>query len=148
APPCCSSGECARESPASSAVRLCLEAPVARTRFPAQAVSLLPHAPSTGRSSGVSSAVAHGAWVADGDLHRNRRDFSSELSGFYPISLQRPRCHAALRKSQLRGCRMGSATLLAGRSILVVEDEALITFELVNLFESVGAHVVAVRTCE
>jgi DNA-binding response OmpR family regulator len=41
---------------------------------------------------------------------------------------------------------MGSEAHLKGRSILVVEDEPLISFELTNLFESVGAQICAVRT--
>ena len=43
---------------------------------------------------------------------------------------------------------MGSATVLAGRSILVVEDHPLIRLELTSLFESVGAQVIATRTRE
>jgi hypothetical protein len=43
---------------------------------------------------------------------------------------------------------MGSAILLAGRSILVVEDDPLITLELTSLFESVGAQVIAAHTYE
>ena len=43
-------------------------------------------------------------------------------------------------------CGMGSETHLAGRSILVVEDDPLISFELTSLFESVGAQICAVRT--
>jgi len=43
---------------------------------------------------------------------------------------------------------MGSATLLAERSILVVEDHPLIRFELTNLFEAVGAQVIAAGTRE
>jgi DNA-binding response OmpR family regulator len=46
------------------------------------------------------------------------------------------------------GCIMGSATLLAGRSILVVEDEPLIRLELTCLFESAGGQVIAASTCE
>jgi len=45
-------------------------------------------------------------------------------------------------------CCMPSAIPLNGRSILVVEDDALIRLELVSLFESVGAHVIAAYTCE
>jgi DNA-binding response OmpR family regulator len=41
---------------------------------------------------------------------------------------------------------MGSETHLKGRSILVVEDDPLISFELTSLFESVGAQIRAVRT--
>jgi len=42
---------------------------------------------------------------------------------------------------------MGSEThFLKGRSILVVEDDPLISFELTSLFESVGAEIRAVRT--
>jgi CheY-like chemotaxis protein len=44
------------------------------------------------------------------------------------------------------GWSMGSATLLQARSILVVEDDALITLELSSLFESAGAQVIAART--
>jgi CheY-like chemotaxis protein len=36
---------------------------------------------------------------------------------------------------------MGSATLLAGRSILIVDDEPLIALHLKELFESEGAKV-------
>jgi CheY-like chemotaxis protein len=43
---------------------------------------------------------------------------------------------------------MGSTTVLAGRSILVVEDHPLIRFELTGLFESAGALVIATRTRE
>ena len=43
---------------------------------------------------------------------------------------------------------MGSETVLKGCSILIVEDDPLIRSELTDLFESAGAHVVAVRTCE
>src|SRR3974390_810900 len=43
---------------------------------------------------------------------------------------------------------MGSATTLAGRSILTVEDDQLITLELISLFESAGAQVIAARTSE
>ena len=41
---------------------------------------------------------------------------------------------------------MGSAYLLTGRSILVVEDEPLIALEMTTLFESVGAKVLQART--
>lgn len=44
------------------------------------------------------------------------------------------------------GCRMGSAALLKGRLILVVEDDPLIRLELRSLFESVGAQVAATST--
>jgi CheY-like chemotaxis protein len=44
------------------------------------------------------------------------------------------------------GCGMGSETLLKGRSILVVEDDPVISFELISLFESVGAQIHAART--
>ena len=43
---------------------------------------------------------------------------------------------------------MGSATLMRGRSILIVEDEPLIKLELTDLFESAGAHVIAASTCK
>jgi CheY-like chemotaxis protein len=43
---------------------------------------------------------------------------------------------------------MGSATLMRGSSILVVEDEPLIKLELTDLFESAGAQVIAVSTCQ
>jgi DNA-binding response OmpR family regulator len=43
---------------------------------------------------------------------------------------------------------MASATLLKGRSILVVEDDPLIRLELTSLFESASAQVVATSTCE
>jgi DNA-binding response OmpR family regulator len=43
---------------------------------------------------------------------------------------------------------MGSATLMRGRSILVVEDEPLIKLELTDLFQSAGAHVIAASTCQ
>jgi CheY-like chemotaxis protein len=43
---------------------------------------------------------------------------------------------------------MGSATLMRGRSILVVEDEPLIKLELTDLFASAGAHVIATSTCK
>ena len=43
---------------------------------------------------------------------------------------------------------MGSATLMRGSSILVVEDEPLIKLELTELFESAGARVIAVSTCQ
>ena len=43
---------------------------------------------------------------------------------------------------------MGSATLMCGSSILVVEDEPLIKLELTELFESAGAQVIAVSTCQ
>jgi CheY-like chemotaxis protein len=43
---------------------------------------------------------------------------------------------------------MGSATLMRGSSILVVEDEPLIKLELTELFESAGAQVIAVSTCQ
>jgi CheY-like chemotaxis protein len=43
---------------------------------------------------------------------------------------------------------MGSAALLKGRSILVVEDDPLIRLELTSLFESVGAQVTATSTYE
>jgi CheY-like chemotaxis protein len=43
---------------------------------------------------------------------------------------------------------MGSATVLAGRTILVVEDHPLIRLELTSLFESVGAQVIATHTRE
>jgi CheY-like chemotaxis protein len=46
------------------------------------------------------------------------------------------------------GCRMGSAALLKGRSILVVEDDPLIRLELASLFESVGAQITATSTYE
>jgi CheY-like chemotaxis protein len=41
---------------------------------------------------------------------------------------------------------MGSAFPFTGRSILVVEDEPLISLEMTALFESVGAIVVQART--
>jgi DNA-binding response OmpR family regulator len=41
---------------------------------------------------------------------------------------------------------MGSAYPLTGRSILVVEDEPLISFEMAALFESAGAKVRQART--
>jgi|SRR5215204_194271 CheY-like chemotaxis protein len=41
---------------------------------------------------------------------------------------------------------MGSAFPLTGRSILVVEDEPLISLEMTALFESVGAKVLQART--
>ena len=43
---------------------------------------------------------------------------------------------------------MGSATLMRGSSILVVEDEPLIKLELTELFESAGAQVIGVSTCQ
>jgi len=43
---------------------------------------------------------------------------------------------------------MGSATLLRGCSILVVEDEPLIVLELTDLFASAGARVIAASTCD
>jgi DNA-binding response OmpR family regulator len=43
---------------------------------------------------------------------------------------------------------MRNATLLAGRTILAVEDDQLITLELTSLFESAGAQVIAARTHE
>jgi CheY-like chemotaxis protein len=43
---------------------------------------------------------------------------------------------------------MGSAALLKGRSIVVVEDDPLIRLELTSLFESVGAQVTATSTYE
>jgi CheY-like chemotaxis protein len=43
---------------------------------------------------------------------------------------------------------MGRTTVLKGRSILVVEDDALIRLELTSLFESASAQVVATSTCE
>jgi len=43
---------------------------------------------------------------------------------------------------------MGSEILWKGRTILIVEDDPLIRLELTNLFESVGAQVIAARTCE
>jgi DNA-binding response OmpR family regulator len=43
---------------------------------------------------------------------------------------------------------MGSTTLFKGRSILVLEDEPLIRFEVTSLFESVGALVIPARTCK
>ena len=43
---------------------------------------------------------------------------------------------------------MGSATLLTGCSILVVEDHPLIRFELTSLFESADAQVIASSTRE
>jgi DNA-binding response OmpR family regulator len=44
------------------------------------------------------------------------------------------------------GFGMGSETHLKGCSILVVEDDPLISFELTSLFESVGAQIRAVGT--
>jgi CheY-like chemotaxis protein len=41
---------------------------------------------------------------------------------------------------------MGSAFPLTGRSILVVEDEPLISLEMTALFESAGAKVLRART--
>jgi DNA-binding response OmpR family regulator len=41
---------------------------------------------------------------------------------------------------------MGSATLLRGRSILIVENEPLIRLELMSLFEGAGARVIAAST--
>ena len=41
---------------------------------------------------------------------------------------------------------MGSAFPLTGRSILVVEDEPLISLEMAALFESVGAKVLQAKT--
>ena len=41
---------------------------------------------------------------------------------------------------------MGSAYLLTGRSILVVEDEPLIALEMTALFEFAGAKVLQART--
>jgi DNA-binding response OmpR family regulator len=41
---------------------------------------------------------------------------------------------------------MGSAYPLTGRSILVVEDEPLISLEMATIFESAGAKVVVART--
>ena len=41
---------------------------------------------------------------------------------------------------------MGSAYPLTGRSILVVEDEPLISLEMTAVFESAGAMVVVART--
>jgi DNA-binding response OmpR family regulator len=43
---------------------------------------------------------------------------------------------------------MESPTLLRGRSILVVEDEPLIRLNLMDLFESAGAHVITASTCK
>jgi CheY-like chemotaxis protein len=43
---------------------------------------------------------------------------------------------------------MGSETVLKGCSILIAEDDPLIRSELTDLFESVGAHIVAAHTCE
>jgi hypothetical protein len=43
---------------------------------------------------------------------------------------------------------MGSKALLKGQSILVVEDDALIRFDLMNLFESVGAQNIHTRSWE
>src|SRR5215475_7839673 len=56
-------------------------------------------------------------------------------------------CTSPMR-SRLGCCCMGSETVLKGCSILIVEDDPLIRSELTDLFESAGAHVVAVRTCE
>jgi DNA-binding response OmpR family regulator len=41
---------------------------------------------------------------------------------------------------------MGSAYPLTGRSILVVEDEPLISLEMTGIFESAGASVMVART--
>src|SRR5215813_855023 len=46
------------------------------------------------------------------------------------------------------GRDMGSATLLKGRGILIVEDHPVIRLELANLFESVGAQVAGVAKFE
>jgi DNA-binding NtrC family response regulator len=46
------------------------------------------------------------------------------------------------------GCGMGRDNPLKGHSILIVEDDALIRLELINLYQSVGAHVIAVPTHE
>jgi CheY-like chemotaxis protein len=43
---------------------------------------------------------------------------------------------------------MGSEILMKGQRILIVEDDPLIRLELTNLFESVGALVIAARTGE
>jgi len=43
---------------------------------------------------------------------------------------------------------MGTATILTGCSILVVEDHPLIRFELTSLFEAVGAQVIVAGTRE
>jgi DNA-binding response OmpR family regulator len=43
---------------------------------------------------------------------------------------------------------MGSTILFKGRSILVLEDEPLIRFELTSLFESAGARVIPARNCQ
>jgi DNA-binding response OmpR family regulator len=43
---------------------------------------------------------------------------------------------------------MASDNPLKGHSILIVEDDPLITLELINLYQSIGAQVIAVRTRE
>jgi hypothetical protein len=75
------------------------------------------------------------------------REIGGKLSGFYLMTLLRPRSDAASRKKiAIWGCGMGSEALLKGRSILVVEDDPVIGFELISLFEPVGAQIRAART--
>jgi hypothetical protein len=60
----------------------------------------------------------------------------------------RPHCLWDLRFAARQGCPMGSASRLAGRSVLVVEDEALIALDVVQCFEHFGCRVLRARSLE
>ena len=88
------------------------------------------------RGTGIFIPIVHGSVTG--------------LSGFNRITLHRSRSDTPSRQNatSVRRCCMGSATLMRGRSILVVEDEPLIKLELTDLFESAEAHVIAASTCK
>src|SRR5689334_24244771 len=66
-----------------------------------------------------------------------------------PDSTAPPKLSLSISKcDNIWGCGMGSDNPLKGHSILIVEDDPLIRLELINLYQFVGAHVIATSTHE
>jgi DNA-binding NtrC family response regulator len=66
-----------------------------------------------------------------------------------PDSTAPPKLSLSISKcDHIWGCGMGSDNPLKGHSILIVEDDPLIRLELINLYQCVGAHVIATSTHE
>jgi len=66
-----------------------------------------------------------------------------------PDSTAAPKLSLSISKyDHVWGCGMGSDNPLKGHSILIVEDDPLIRLELISLYQSVGAHVIAAVTHE
>jgi DNA-binding response OmpR family regulator len=85
----------------------------------------------------------------DGHLPPTISGKSAAIFRVLPDNAASPKigCCIAIKRPHWGHC-MGSTTLFKGRSILVLEDEPLIRFELTSLFESAGAQVIPARTCQ